>query len=101
MLRRFLRRLCASSLGLCVLVLSFAEAQPVITDVTGFSSQGSLKNFLAQTDLRVYMNVADDTNAESGTKSKQPIRLGVGFEPGCYWLSNDLLRIYVPVTRSR
>lgn len=69
----------------------------LIADVTGFSSQGVVKNFLGQTDLRVYMKVVDDSNAEPGkTNTRMPNRLGVGFEPGCYWISSGLLRIYVP-----
>lgn len=67
----------------------------LIADVTGFSSQVALKNFLAQADLRVYLHVVKDESADE-THLRQPQRLGVGFEPGCYWVSNGLLRIYVP-----
>lgn len=70
----------------------------LIADVTGFRDQDSVRNFLAQADLRVYMDVADSGSEgqSDDANEKRPMRLGVGFDAGCYWLSNNLLRIYVP-----
>ena len=67
----------------------------LIADIRGFSNQEQLKNFLATTDLRVWMDVADTSEAKPKDR-KDAVRLGVGFDPGCYWVKNSLLRIYVP-----
>ena len=67
----------------------------LIADVRGFSNQDQLKNFLASTDMRVWMDVADTSQAKPEDQ-QNAVRLGIGFDPGCYWVSNNLLRIYVP-----
>ena len=64
-----------------------------IADVTGFKSQSDVRRFLAEADMRVYLEVVPDDELSS---EKQATNLGIGFEPGCYWYDNGTLRIYVP-----
>ncbi len=63
----------------------------LIADVTGFRDQDEIRAFLARADLRVYMDVKSDV-----PDGVQANRLAVGFDSGCYWLSSNRLRIYVP-----
>ncbi len=66
----------------------------LIANVSGVRDQDQLKNFLAEADLRVFLEVGSDQPEE--VADQKATRLGVGFEPGCYWLSNSRLQIYVP-----
>jgi hypothetical protein len=63
----------------------------LIADVTGFRDQDEIHAFLAQADLRIFMDV--ESEIPDGVQAS---RLGVGFDAGCFWFSNNLLRIYVP-----
>ena len=64
-----------------------------IADVTGFKTRADVGRFLAEADMRVYLEVVPD---EERSSDEQATNLGIGFEPGCYWYDNGTLRIYVP-----
>ena len=64
-----------------------------IADVTGFKSPADVQRFLAEADMRVFLEVVPGQESDN---SKDPTNLGIGFEPGCYWYGNGTLRIYVP-----
>lgn len=68
----------------------------LIAEVTGFRDQTQLRQFLANADMRVHMEVAEEVDQPDPEPGKSLVRLGVGFDAGCYWISNNLLRIYVP-----
>lgn len=63
----------------------------LIADITGFHNRAEVAGLLSDADLRVYL-----MPAESDDTRESPPRLGVGFDPGCYWASDSVLRIYVP-----
>jgi hypothetical protein len=65
----------------------------LIAEVTGFADREDVAPFLAAADLRVYMEPQVE---EGGAGGSEPLRLGIGFDAGCYWLSDDTLLIYVP-----
>lgn len=56
----------------------------LIAVVEEAGSSGNLKGFLAGADLRVWL------------ESPGHARLGVGFDPGCWWYKNGTAYIYLP-----
>ena len=64
----------------------------LIAEVVGFEDRNDVPSFLKNADLRVHL----EPTASTGPDSKPPARLGVGFDPNCYWLYDKKLMIYVP-----
>ncbi|MEE8467991.1 MAG: hypothetical protein V3T22_06020, partial [Planctomycetota bacterium] len=56
----------------------------LIAKIGDVESSASLKSFLSGADLRVWL------------ESPEHPRLGVGFDPGCWWYRNGEAYIYVP-----
>ena len=67
----------------------------LIAKVTGFQDTNQVPEFLESADLRVYL-VPTQSPADSAV---EPNRLGIGFDPNCYWLGKDSLMIYIPFGR--
>ena len=56
----------------------------LIAVVVNVESFEFMKNFLSRADLRVWL------------ESQEHPRLGVGFDPGCWWFKNGTVFIYLP-----
>jgi hypothetical protein len=66
----------------------------LIADVAGFKDGGELDSFLAQADLRVIMEVQDRGEVDDDQNLHE---LKIGFDRRCFWVSNNLIRIFVPL----
>ena len=64
----------------------------LIAEVRGFENRDDVRGFLAESDLRVFLKPKPQASKDGA----DPVRLGIGFDPQCYWLSQNVLKIYVP-----
>ena len=60
----------------------------------GFDDRNSVPGFIESVDLRVFLY--PQPNHKNSKAGRKAVRLGIGFDPGCYWLGSDKLMIYVP-----
>ncbi len=60
----------------------------LVARLTGVAGSTELRSFLNHTDLRVFL------------EAKGQATLRVAFDPGCWWLKNDMAWIYLPFGRA-